>query len=356
MSREQREYHLRQQLKAIQQELGETSGEQAEVDELRRRMEESRTARRRAQGSRARAGPPGTPSAGRARLPDDAFLRRADPRAALDRTETQRQSRPGPRPPRARRGPLRPEGDQGTDHRTTGRAQAQPRRQGAHPLLRRPAGRRQNVARPVDRPGVGAQVRADEPGRHARRIGAARTSPHVHRRHARPHSAGHSPLRRAQPALDAGRSRQAGARLSRRSFGGAVGDSRSGAEPRVSRQLPEPAVRLVANLLHRHGQHARHDSPAAAGSDGNPPAYRLQRGGEDANRPALPDRAAIEANRTLHRTNPNSRRYAASRHHTLHARGRRPPARTLHRPVGPQGRRRLCRAAAANRRRSARRT
>jgi len=41
MSREQREYHLRQQLRAIQQELGEGSGEQAEADELRKRFEET---------------------------------------------------------------------------------------------------------------------------------------------------------------------------------------------------------------------------------------------------------------------------------------------------------------------------
>ncbi len=40
MSREQREYHLRQQLKAIQQELGETSGEDADLAELRQRMDE----------------------------------------------------------------------------------------------------------------------------------------------------------------------------------------------------------------------------------------------------------------------------------------------------------------------------
>ncbi len=40
MSREQREYHLRQQLKAIQQELGETSGEDADLAELRNRMDE----------------------------------------------------------------------------------------------------------------------------------------------------------------------------------------------------------------------------------------------------------------------------------------------------------------------------
>lgn len=39
MTREQREYLLRQQLKAIQEELGETTGEQAEAGELRRRLE-----------------------------------------------------------------------------------------------------------------------------------------------------------------------------------------------------------------------------------------------------------------------------------------------------------------------------
>lgn len=41
MSREQREYVLRQQLRAIQQELGEKSPEQAEVAELRARLEEA---------------------------------------------------------------------------------------------------------------------------------------------------------------------------------------------------------------------------------------------------------------------------------------------------------------------------
>jgi ATP-dependent Lon protease len=42
MSREQREYLLRQQLRAIQDELGEKNPEQAEVDELRKRMEEAK--------------------------------------------------------------------------------------------------------------------------------------------------------------------------------------------------------------------------------------------------------------------------------------------------------------------------
>src|SRR5690606_27118866 len=39
MEKGQREYFLRQQLKAIQQELGETDAEQAEVNELRERLE-----------------------------------------------------------------------------------------------------------------------------------------------------------------------------------------------------------------------------------------------------------------------------------------------------------------------------
>src|SRR3954451_7705934 len=40
ITKEQREYWLRQQLRAIQDELGETTPEKAEVGELRRRMSE----------------------------------------------------------------------------------------------------------------------------------------------------------------------------------------------------------------------------------------------------------------------------------------------------------------------------
>ena len=41
MSRQQREYFLRQQLRAIQQELGEENPEQAEAALLRKRLEEA---------------------------------------------------------------------------------------------------------------------------------------------------------------------------------------------------------------------------------------------------------------------------------------------------------------------------
>src|SRR5207244_7534363 len=41
MGKEQRDYLLRQQMRAIQEELGEKNPEKAEVDELRRRLQEA---------------------------------------------------------------------------------------------------------------------------------------------------------------------------------------------------------------------------------------------------------------------------------------------------------------------------
>ena len=55
MEKGQREYFLRQQLKAIQEELGEGDPEQAEVNELRERLDALEAARGGAQGRRPRA-------------------------------------------------------------------------------------------------------------------------------------------------------------------------------------------------------------------------------------------------------------------------------------------------------------
>ena len=51
----QREYYLREQLKAIQHELGEEDEQQAEINELRERIEAGGAPRARAEGRRARA-------------------------------------------------------------------------------------------------------------------------------------------------------------------------------------------------------------------------------------------------------------------------------------------------------------
>ena len=63
----------------------------------------------------------------------------------------------------------------------------------------------------------------------------------------------------------------------------------------LPRPLPRPAVRPLERDVRHHGQHARHDSGAAARPDGGDPARRLHRGGEAPDRQALsrpaPDRA-----------------------------------------------------------------
>ncbi len=74
MSKEQREYLLRQQLRAIQQELGEKDADKAEIEMLRERFEKAESAGRSEEGIRAGAGSAGAAAGGRARLPRNTHL------------------------------------------------------------------------------------------------------------------------------------------------------------------------------------------------------------------------------------------------------------------------------------------
>ena len=145
----QREYYLREQLKAIQEELGE-GGEQAEVNELRERIEADAASRARSEGRRSRARPPRAAAPGRGRVRRDPDLSRVADRAALERDhrgQAQHQARPqGPR-----RRSLRPRAGQGPDPRVPRRAQAEAGLERPDPLLRRAAGRRQDEPRTLDR-------------------------------------------------------------------------------------------------------------------------------------------------------------------------------------------------------------
>ena len=155
----QREFFLRQQMKAIQDELGEGDEQQAEVNELRERIEEAEPARARPQSRRPRALPAGETAAGRRRARRHPHLPRVAGRAAL--VEGDRgQPRHRPRPRGARRRPLRPRESQGPHPRVPGGAQAEARLARADPLLRRPARGRQDEPRALDRQGAGARVRA----------------------------------------------------------------------------------------------------------------------------------------------------------------------------------------------------
>ena len=63
------------------------------------------------------------------------------------------------------RGPFRTRENQEPHHRVFGCQKARASGQGADPVFRRTAGSRENVARPIDRPGHGSPVRARQPRR-----------------------------------------------------------------------------------------------------------------------------------------------------------------------------------------------
>ena len=221
---------------------------------------------RHARGGRG-AGPQGAAplrahARGRRRGRHGAHLSRLADRAALEaaRGEADRHRRGAGDP---RRGPLRAREDQDPHRRVPGDPQARARGQGADPLLRRPARRRQDLARPVDRPGDGPAVRAGEPRRRARRGRDPRPPPHLYRRAARQHHPGDPQGRRAQLRDDARRDRQAGPRHPGRPVLGDARGARPRAEPHLPRQLPRRAVRPQPRRLHRDGQHARHHPRAA---------------------------------------------------------------------------------------------
>ena len=84
-----------------------------------------------------------------------------------------------------------------------------PQAKAPDPVLRRTAGRRQDVAGPLDRARHGPQVRARLPRRRARRGRDPRAPTHLRRRHARAHPAEPEARGLAQPGLPARRDRQA---------------------------------------------------------------------------------------------------------------------------------------------------
>jgi hypothetical protein len=178
MTDAQRQYFLRQQMKAIQQELGE--GEGAELVELRARIDAANlpesilhVATREVERLSRMTGPV-------AGIPDDPDVSRLDPGASVV-GDHRRPPRSGGSAPRARRRPLRPRQGQGAHRRVPRGPEAQGRHEGPDSLLRRAARRGQDVAGPVDRPGDEPQVRAHLARRRARRGGDPRPPPHLHR-------------------------------------------------------------------------------------------------------------------------------------------------------------------------------
>ena len=164
LDKTQREYILREQMKAIQKELGDDD-QGSEVRELREKIEAAGMPDPRegegAQGARpSREDPAGV--AGDGRHPHLRGLARV---AALEGLGERRLGHLGGGED-PRRGSLRPAEGEGPDHRVHGGAQALAEPARADPVLRRPARRGQDQPRQVDRARDGPQVHPHVARRH----------------------------------------------------------------------------------------------------------------------------------------------------------------------------------------------
>ena len=216
VGKNQREYFLREQMKAIQKELGEGDDQTKEIEELREKIEAAGMPEAVKKEALRELDRLSKMPAGRGRVHRVAHLSRLARRAAVEQAD-RRSHRSAADQGRARRRSLRAREGQGPHPRVPGGAQAESRRQGADPLLRRPSRRRQDVAGAIDRAVARPQVRARVARRHARRGRDPRPPPHLHRRAARAGHPGAAPRRVEEPGVHPRRDRQARLRLPRRS-------------------------------------------------------------------------------------------------------------------------------------------
>ena len=159
MEKTQREYYLNEQMKAIQRELGEQDDARDELIELEKRIKKtklSKEARTKAESELKKLrnmSPMSAEIDGGAELPR---LAAVDPVGqGQDQADRRGEGRGDPRG-----GPLRPGEGQGAHPRVPGRAGPHRLAEGPDPLPGRPARRRQDLARPLDRQGDGPRVRA----------------------------------------------------------------------------------------------------------------------------------------------------------------------------------------------------
>jgi Lon protease-like protein len=166
VGKNQREYFLREQMKAIQKELGEGDDQTKEIEELNEKIEAAGMPEGVKKGSAPRAGPVVEDAGRRRRVHRLANLPRLARGAALEQADrrshrsAEDQADAGSRPFRTREG-------QGSHPGIPGGPEAEPGGQGTDPLLRGSSWRRQDVAGALDRRVARPQVRARVAGRHA---------------------------------------------------------------------------------------------------------------------------------------------------------------------------------------------
>ena len=234
IDRSQREFYLRQQMKAIQSELGEGNELAEEIAQFREKIEAAKHAEAGRRRSTAATEETRAHASGRGRNSDAAKLDGDHDRSAVVESFSLTISicRRPKRILNEDHYGLEKVKDRIIEALAVRKLKEKPK--GPDPLSSRPAGRRQDFARPLDRASAGSKVCAAVAGRRARRSGDSRTSPNLRRRDAGTRHSGDSTGRHKQSADHARRDRQGRRGFSRRSVVGAAGSARSGTEQSVS--------------------------------------------------------------------------------------------------------------------------
>ena len=278
MEKAQKEYYLNEKIKAIQKELGP----RREVG-VRRAEEEDRdggNAQGRDREIVAGAAQAGGDAADVGRVHGLAQLSGLAAGGAVEEAlEGDPLDRTRGDDPEHR--PLWAGEDQGADSGVPGGAPVGEEPEGIDSVLRWASGRGQDFAGNVDCQGDGQEVCAHDAGRRARRGGDPRASADVHWRAAGADHPVDEEGGDEEPGLHAGRDRQDGLGLPRRSGERAAGGAGPGAERLVPGPLSGCGVRPVERAVCDHGECVAHDSQRLAGPHGDSAAAWLHRAGED---------------------------------------------------------------------------
>ena len=233
VSKTQREYYLREQMKAIQKELGDSDDRTQEIESLRQKIEAAgmpEEAQKEAlrELDRLAKMPPAAAEYTVARTYIDWLIAMPWSQETTDAVDLTR----------ARE--ILDEDHEGVEKikerilEYLAVKKIRAGRPGPDPVLRRPSRRRQDLARQVDCPRARPQVPPHLARRHARRGGDPRAPAHVHRRPAGTDRAGPAADGEQEPRPHAGRDRQARHGLPGRPR---LGPAR-GARPRAEQHVP----------------------------------------------------------------------------------------------------------------------
>ena len=251
VGKNQREYFLREQMKAIQKELGEGDDQTKEIEELREKIEAAGMPEAVKKEALRELDRLSKMPVGGGRVHRLAHLSRLAGGAAVEQAD-RRSHRSAEDQAGARRGPLRPREGEGSHPRIPGGPQAEPGRQGADPLLRRPSRRRQDVAGALDRASRSAasSCACRSAACATRRRSAATAGPTSARCPARSSRGCAAPSRRTR--CSSSTRSTSSAPISAATLVGAARGAGSGAEQHVPRPLSRRAVRSLRGAVHHH--------------------------------------------------------------------------------------------------------